>query len=155
MFMRVYAMGNPDSESPGTSERPHPRETPCQSKTLRLPWYPARIIAVTQDTSTTSCRSPKSSDAQDPTWMGKSLHIIVCIEKSNPDYFEYSVQPVVHTCNPIYSGGRDQEDCSSKPSWVNSSPDPILKKINHKNGLTKRTMLEVSQNPTSNYITKQ
>jgi hypothetical protein len=30
--------------------------------------------------------------------------------------------------NPSYSGGRDQEDCSSKPPHVNSSQDPILKK---------------------------
>jgi hypothetical protein len=34
---------------------------------------------------------------------------------------------VAHACNPSYSGGRDQEDCSSKPVWVNSSRDPILK----------------------------
>jgi hypothetical protein len=33
-----------------------------------------------------------------------------------------------HTCNPNYSGGRDQEDHSSKPAWANSSPDPIPKK---------------------------
>jgi hypothetical protein len=25
--------------------------------------------------------------------------------------------PVAHVCNPSYSGGRDQEDCSSKPAW--------------------------------------
>jgi hypothetical protein len=34
---------------------------------------------------------------------------------------------VVHPCNPIYSGGRDQEDCGSKLAWAN------LKKILHKN----------------------
>jgi hypothetical protein len=28
---------------------------------------------------------------------------------------------VAHICNPIYSGGRDQEDCSSKPAQANSS----------------------------------
>jgi hypothetical protein len=27
---------------------------------------------------------------------------------------------VAHACNPSYSGGRDQEDCSSKPAWANS-----------------------------------
>jgi hypothetical protein len=31
-------------------------------------------------------------------------------------------------CNPSYSGGRDQEDCSSKPAWANSSTKPYLKK---------------------------
>jgi hypothetical protein len=36
--------------------------------------------------------------------------------------------PVAHTCNPSYSGGRDKEDCGSKPAWANSSQDPILKK---------------------------
>jgi hypothetical protein len=36
--------------------------------------------------------------------------------------------PVVHACNPSYSGGRDQEDCSLKSARANSSRDPILKK---------------------------
>jgi hypothetical protein len=35
---------------------------------------------------------------------------------------------VAHTCNPRYSGGRDQEDLSWKPKQENSSRDPILKK---------------------------
>jgi hypothetical protein len=34
---------------------------------------------------------------------------------------------VAHACNPSYSGGRDQEDCSLKPAWANSSRDPISK----------------------------
>jgi hypothetical protein len=25
---------------------------------------------------------------------------------------------LAHTCNPSYSGGRDQEDCSSRPAWA-------------------------------------
>jgi hypothetical protein len=29
--------------------------------------------------------------------------------------------PVAHTCNPSYSGGRDQENYSSKPTRENSS----------------------------------
>jgi hypothetical protein len=36
--------------------------------------------------------------------------------------------PVAHTCNPSYSGGRDQGDHSSRPASANSSGDPILKK---------------------------
>jgi hypothetical protein len=28
--------------------------------------------------------------------------------------------PVAHTYNLIFSGGRDQEDHSSKPAWTNS-----------------------------------
>jgi hypothetical protein len=32
---------------------------------------------------------------------------------------------VAHTCNPVYSGGRDQEDHSLKPARANSSWDPI------------------------------
>jgi hypothetical protein len=39
---------------------------------------------------------------------------------------------VAHTWIPSYSGGRDQEDLSSKQAWANSSGDPILKKNNHK-----------------------
>jgi hypothetical protein len=40
---------------------------------------------------------------------------------------------VAHACNLSYSGGRDQEDHVSKPTWTNSSRDPILKKpITHK-----------------------
>jgi hypothetical protein len=44
-----------------------------------------------------------------------------------------SQAPVAYTCNPSYSGGRDQEDCGSKPAWENSLQDPILKKTHHKN----------------------
>jgi hypothetical protein len=40
-----------------------------------------------------------------------------------------------HTSNPSYSGGRDQEDCGSRPALINSSQDPILKKIHHRKGL--------------------
>jgi hypothetical protein len=32
---------------------------------------------------------------------------------------------VGHTCNPSYSGGRDQEDHGSKTVWANSSRDPV------------------------------
>jgi hypothetical protein len=47
--------------------------------------------------------------------------------------------PVAHTCEPSYSGGRDQEGCSSKPAWANSSRDPISKKKKQKKKLhTKR-----------------
>jgi hypothetical protein len=35
---------------------------------------------------------------------------------------------MAHACNPSYSGGRDQEDPSSKPAWVNSSQDTLKKK---------------------------
>jgi hypothetical protein len=28
---------------------------------------------------------------------------------------------VAHSCNPSYPGGSDQQDCSSKPAWGNSS----------------------------------
>jgi hypothetical protein len=34
---------------------------------------------------------------------------------------------VAHTCNPSYSGGRDQEDHNLKPVWANNSQDPISK----------------------------
>jgi hypothetical protein len=38
---------------------------------------------------------------------------------------------VAHTCNPSYSGDRDQEDHDLKPILTDSSQDPIFKK-NHK-----------------------
>jgi hypothetical protein len=42
---------------------------------------------------------------------------------------------VAHACDPSYSGGRDQEDCSPKPAQANSSRDLILKKPIAKKGL--------------------
>jgi hypothetical protein len=36
--------------------------------------------------------------------------------------------PVAHTYNPNYSGGKDQEDQSSKPAQANSLGDATLKK---------------------------
>jgi hypothetical protein len=41
---------------------------------------------------------------------------------------QYSGAPVAHACNPSYSGGRNQEDCSLKPTGANCWPDPISKK---------------------------
>jgi hypothetical protein len=41
---------------------------------------------------------------------------------------------VAHTCNPSYTGGRDQEDRSLKLAWTNSLRDPISKKNITKRG---------------------
>jgi hypothetical protein len=35
---------------------------------------------------------------------------------------------MAHAYNPSYLGGRDQEDCGSKPTRANSSRDPLLSK---------------------------
>jgi hypothetical protein len=43
------------------------------------------------------------------------------------DNLSQSQAPVAHTCNPSYSGGRDQEDCSSKPPQAKSLARPYLK----------------------------
>jgi hypothetical protein len=40
--------------------------------------------------------------------------------------------PRAHACNPSYSGGRDQEDCGSKPARANRSVRPYLEKTYHK-----------------------
>jgi hypothetical protein len=42
--------------------------------------------------------------------------------------------PVANAYNPIYSGGRDQEDHGSKPALANSSRDPISTKPIMKKG---------------------
>jgi hypothetical protein len=42
---------------------------------------------------------------------------------------------VAHTCNPSYSGGRDQEDHGSKTAQGNSPRDPHLEKRFTKKGL--------------------
>jgi hypothetical protein len=42
---------------------------------------------------------------------------------------------VAQACNPSYSGGRDQEDCSLKPAQANSSSRPYLEKTHYKTGL--------------------
>jgi hypothetical protein len=39
---------------------------------------------------------------------------------------------VAHTCNPSYSGGRDQEDHGSKTAQADSSQDLISKKPSQK-----------------------
>jgi hypothetical protein len=47
---------------------------------------------------------------------------------------------VAYAYNPSYSGGRDQEDCGSKPAWANSSARPYLKKK-----IPKKRACEVAQ----------
>jgi hypothetical protein len=39
---------------------------------------------------------------------------------------------VAHTCNPTYSGSRDQEDVGLKSARANSSQDPISKNPSQK-----------------------
>jgi hypothetical protein len=41
---------------------------------------------------------------------------------------------VAYTCNPSYSGGKDQEDHDLKPAWANSLWNPVLKIPNLKEG---------------------
>jgi hypothetical protein len=41
---------------------------------------------------------------------------------------------VAHSCNPSYSGGRDQQDHGWKPAWANSSWDLISKRPFTKKG---------------------
>jgi hypothetical protein len=48
--------------------------------------------------------------------------------------------PVSHACDPIYSGGRNQEDCGSKPVSANSLGDTNLK-----NPITKKEAGGVAQ----------
>jgi hypothetical protein len=49
---------------------------------------------------------------------------------SDPSTPSYST----HACDPSYSGGRDQEDRSSKPSQANSLGEPISKNPSQKMG---------------------
>jgi hypothetical protein len=44
---------------------------------------------------------------------------------------------VAYACNSSYSGGRDQEDSSSKPAQANSSMRPYLERLFTKIGLAK------------------
>jgi hypothetical protein len=48
----------------------------------------------------------------------------LCLKKK-----KYMPDLVAHPCNPIYSGGRDQEDCSSRPARakVRETPNSINK----------------------------
>jgi hypothetical protein len=56
---------------------------------------------------------------------------------------------MVHTCNPSYSGGRDQEDRGSKPARANSSHETLSRKTQHKKGLLEwLTGLALRLNPS-------
>jgi hypothetical protein len=52
------------------------------------------------------------------------FHIVV-IMNSAAINIGVSCETVAHTCNPTYSGCRDQEDVGLKPAWANSLWDPI------------------------------
>jgi hypothetical protein len=49
-----------------------------------------------------------------------SVHNALSFSPSTVKKKKKSQVQVVHACNPSYSGGRDQEDLSSKPAWANS-----------------------------------
>jgi hypothetical protein len=57
---------------------------------------------------------------------------------------------VAHTYNPSYSGGRDREDCGSKPAWGNCLWEPISERSITKIGLVEWIKMKVlSSSPTS------
>jgi hypothetical protein len=57
---------------------------------------------------------------------------------------------VAHAYNPSYSGGRDQEDCSSKPARADSSARPYLEKPFTKIGLVEWLKVKVlSSSPST------
>jgi hypothetical protein len=53
----------------------------------------------------------------------------------NKDIWGVRWAPAVHTCNPSFSGGRDQEDPDSKPMQGKEFIRPHLEKPHHKKGL--------------------
>jgi hypothetical protein len=61
------------------------------------------------------------------TYFPHDSSLTYSIPPVNPcDNFKTWQGPVVHACNPSYSGGRDQENHGLKPAQANSSRDPIL-----------------------------
>jgi hypothetical protein len=64
---------------------------------------------------------------------------------------EISWALVVHTCNPTYLGGRDQENQGSRPEEANSSQDPHLQnnqsKMNRRCGSSGKAPALQVQNP--------
>jgi hypothetical protein len=50
------------------------------------------------------------------------------LQKQELQKKEWSWASVAHTCNPRYSRGRDQEDCSLKPAPGKYFSRPYLKK---------------------------
>jgi hypothetical protein len=48
---------------------------------------------------------------------------------------QYSGAPVAHACNPSYSGGRNQEDCSLKPAQQSSASKTLSRKNPSRKGL--------------------
>jgi hypothetical protein len=63
--------------------------------------------------------------------------------------------PVAHTCNPSYSGGRDQKDLSSKPAQANNSWDPILKNLQKNRAGGVAQVKALSSSPSTTKKTKQ
>jgi hypothetical protein len=62
---------------------------------------------------------------------------------------------VAHAYNPCYSGGKDQEDHSSKPAQANSSQDPILQIPNTKSVSGVAQGVALSSSPSTANKTKQ
>jgi hypothetical protein len=66
-----------------------------------------------------------------------------------------SQAPVARSCNPGYSGSRDQEDHGSKPAWANSFVRPYLKKTFTKIELVEWLKVKALSSSPSTYKKKE
>jgi hypothetical protein len=67
--------------------------------------------------------------------MGNGWWVCGLVPGNQSQIFFGSWVLVAHTCNPSYSGGRDQEDRSLKPAPSKQLVTPYLDKTRHKKGL--------------------
>jgi hypothetical protein len=68
-------------------------------------------------------------------WQPRRLHPTkIPSKKEEIKIFSDSWAWVAHTFNSSYSGGRDQEECSSKPAQENCLRDLVSKILNTKKG---------------------
>jgi hypothetical protein len=117
----------PRSQQPGGSL---PTEAPGAAP-LILGWSCIRNSLWIQEASGTSLWALET-----PWWIRKTVMLVSvwvgqpfgeCTKRNSLSFLK-----LTHTCNPSYSGGRDQEDLSLKSAWANSSQGPISKIPNTK-----------------------
>jgi hypothetical protein len=95
-------------------------------------WDFIRATITLHQTGVQSCQICTQDSPQDHLVFSPTFEAVQRQDAYPRQDWQLGWVPIAHTCNPSYSGGREQEDHGLKPTQAKSLRDPVSKIPNTK-----------------------